>query len=124
MLFDTITITYLKALLDNCFTNNLQDEEEDQEPLSFYQKRQLDFAKECRLLNIEVNSPEADQLRKQKIDANSNLARANEAKAKEAKTNDATNEVNYTDAKTNDAKTNDASNTNVPAVEVWLYHTI
>lgn len=98
----------IKALLDNCFNNTLQDEEESQEPLSFYQKRQLDFAKECRLLNIEVDSPEADKLRKQKIDENINLARANEAKANEAKTND--------------ANANDASNTNVPEDEVWLYH--
>lgn len=113
----TLYVTYIKASLYTCFTNNLQDEEdeESQEPLSFYQKRQLDFAKECRLLNIEVNSPEADMLRKQKIDANIELARTNEVKTNDAKANDVNN---------NDAKTNDASNTNAPADEVWLYNSI
>lgn len=36
----------------------------NEEPLSFYQKRQLEFEKQCRLLNIDVNSDEAHSLRK------------------------------------------------------------
>lgn len=34
-----------------------------EEPLSFYQKRQLDFEKQCRLLNIDLQSAEAIELR-------------------------------------------------------------
>lgn len=41
-----------------------------EEPLSFYQKRQLDFEKECRLLGIETNSAEAQQLRKSAANTN------------------------------------------------------
>lgn len=52
---------------------------QSEEPLSFYQKRQLDFEKECRLLGIEVNSPEAEALRKRKLDANNNDAKTDNA---------------------------------------------
>lgn len=47
-----------------------------EEPLSFYQKRQLDFEKQCRLLDIDINSPEAQELKKSSIDANNNVASA------------------------------------------------
>lgn len=48
-------------------------EEESEEPMSFFQKRQHDFEKQCRLLGIEVDSPEAEELRKTASrDANNN----------------------------------------------------
>lgn len=43
-----------------------------EEPLSFYQKRQLEFEKQCRLLDIDINSDEAHSLRKSA--ANNNIA--------------------------------------------------
>lgn len=46
-----------------------------EEPLSFYQKTQLDIIKQCRLLNIDLNSKEAEELRNT-TDANNNLANA------------------------------------------------
>ncbi|XP_011556990.3 glutamic acid-rich protein isoform X2 [Plutella xylostella] len=47
-----------------------------EEPLSFYQKRQIDFEKQCRLLNIDINSEEAYSLRKSaaKTDVHNNNA--------------------------------------------------
>lgn len=39
-------------------------------------KRQLEFEKECRLLNIDINSAEAQQLRKTCNDANNNVTNA------------------------------------------------
>ncbi|XP_063389146.1 hepatoma-derived growth factor-related protein 2-like isoform X2 [Cydia fagiglandana] len=54
------------AELEKKLEQALQVEEvyKSEEPLSFYQKRQLDFEKECRLLNIDVNSTAAQELRK------------------------------------------------------------
>lgn len=50
--------------------NKIEGVYSSEEPLSFYQKRQLDFEKECRLLGIETNSPEAQQLRKSAANTN------------------------------------------------------
>lgn len=47
--------------------------------MSFYQKRQLDFEKQCRLLGIDADSPEALALRKTSADANKNKAFTNAA---------------------------------------------
>lgn len=52
--------------------NKVEETFLSEEPLSFYQKRQLDFEKQCRLLDIDIDSPEAEQLRKSASDANNN----------------------------------------------------
>ncbi|KAH9632407.1 hypothetical protein HF086_011379, partial [Spodoptera exigua] len=66
----------LEKKLEQAMSGELEDYSE--EPLSFYQKRQLDFAKECKLLNIEINSPEAEALMRRKLDANNNsIAKSN-----------------------------------------------
>ncbi|XP_021182482.3 DNA ligase 1 isoform X1 [Helicoverpa armigera] len=67
------------AELEKKLEQAMSNEDQSEEPMSYYQKRQLDFEKECRLLNIEVNSPEADALRKRQIDANNNVAKTNDA---------------------------------------------
>lgn len=55
---------------------NIEELLKSEEPLSFYQKSQLDFLKQCRLLNIEVDSAEAEKLRKTVGDPNNNNANA------------------------------------------------
>lgn len=72
MLYNYIIIAWLTIL-----QNKLEELYISEEPLSFYQKRQLDFEKQCRLLNIELNSPEAEELRKKTLDTNNNLAKSN-----------------------------------------------
>lgn len=68
--------TFLLTLYNMCFAllTNLQGKIEElmnsEEPLSFYQKSQLDFLKQCRLLDIDVNCPEAEKLRTTLADAN------------------------------------------------------
>ncbi|KAJ0173083.1 hypothetical protein K1T71_011259 [Dendrolimus kikuchii] len=71
----------LEKKLEQALSNKFDDMDESQEPLSYYQKRQLDFEKQCRLLNIDINSPEAEELRKNtsKADANNNDAYTNAA---------------------------------------------
>lgn len=54
----------------------IENSYQSEEPLSFYMKRQLEFEKECRLLNIDINSAEAQQLRKTCNDANNNVTNA------------------------------------------------
>lgn len=54
--------------------NNFEEMYLSEEPLSFYQKRQLDFEKQCRLLDIDINSPEAEALKKSSADSNNNAA--------------------------------------------------
>ncbi|CAB3246201.1 unnamed protein product [Arctia plantaginis] len=67
----------LEKKLEQAMANNMEDLYLSEEPLSFYQKRQLDFEKQCKLLNIELNSPEAEELRKKTLDSNNNIAKSN-----------------------------------------------
>ncbi|XP_053617040.1 calponin homology domain-containing protein DDB_G0272472 isoform X2 [Plodia interpunctella] len=67
----------LEKKLEQALSNKLEEMYISEEPLSFYQKRQLDFEKQCRLLDIDINSPEAQELKKSSIDANNNVASAN-----------------------------------------------
>lgn len=66
----------LEKKLEQAMAGNLEDLYTSEEPMSYYQKRQLDFEKECRLLNIDTNSPEAQELRKKSADANNNTTNA------------------------------------------------
>lgn len=63
-------------LLLTFLQNKIEDMFLSEEPLSFYQKRQLDFEKQCRLLNIDIHSPEADELRKSTSQSNNNFGTA------------------------------------------------
>lgn len=72
IVFDFTNIAHLLTKLQNKFEELLQSEE----PLSFYQKNQLDFLKQCRLLNIDVNSPEAENLKLSSFNANNNISNA------------------------------------------------
>lgn len=74
--FSATSLTMITALL-TILQNNIEDLYLSEEPLSFYQKRQLDFEKQCKLLNIEINSPEAEELRKKTLDSNNNIAKSN-----------------------------------------------
>lgn len=56
--------------------NDVEEMYISDEPLSFYQKRQIDFKKQCRLLNIDINSPEAEKLWETASDANNNAYNA------------------------------------------------
>ncbi|XP_072934411.1 uncharacterized protein sals isoform X1 [Epargyreus clarus] len=64
----------LEKKLEQAMSNKLEELYSSEEPLSFYQKRQLDFEKQCRLLNIDINSPEAQELKNKANDANNNNA--------------------------------------------------
>ncbi|KAI8442192.1 hypothetical protein MSG28_005787 [Choristoneura fumiferana] len=50
----------------------IEEQYKSEEPLSFYQKRQLDFERECMLLNIDINSNAAQELRKSAKSTNIN----------------------------------------------------
>lgn len=52
----------------------IEEQYKSEEPLSFYQKRQLDFERECMLLNIDINSNAAQELRKSAKSTNINAA--------------------------------------------------
>ncbi|XP_041972559.1 DNA ligase 1 isoform X1 [Aricia agestis] len=62
----------LEKKLEQALANKFEELLQSEEPLSFYQKNQLDFLKQCRLLNIDVNSPEAEKLKLSSFDANNN----------------------------------------------------
>ncbi|XP_028159377.1 DNA ligase 1 isoform X6 [Ostrinia furnacalis] len=63
----------LEKKLEQALSNKIEEMYLSEEPLSFYQKRQLEFEKQCRLLNIDINSPEAENLRRTASDANNNF---------------------------------------------------
>ncbi|KPJ11529.1 hypothetical protein RR48_08271 [Papilio machaon] len=65
----------LEKKLEQALSDKYEELLASEEPLSFYQKTQLDIIRQCRLLNIDVNSKEAEEMR-QKADANNNLANA------------------------------------------------
>ncbi|XP_052752024.1 DNA ligase 1 isoform X2 [Galleria mellonella] len=71
----------LEKKLEQALSSRIEEMYISEEPLSFYQKRQLDFEKQCRLLNIDINSPEAQELRKASNNANNNIAKADFAYA-------------------------------------------
>ncbi|XP_059052561.1 trichohyalin [Achroia grisella] len=71
----------LEKKLEQALSNKIEEMYISEEPLSFYQKRQLDFEKQCRLLNIDINSPEAQELRKASNNINNNIAKTNIAYA-------------------------------------------
>ncbi|XP_039752172.1 glutamic acid-rich protein isoform X1 [Pararge aegeria] len=64
----------LEKKLEQALAGNIEEILKSEEPLSFYQKSQLDFLKQCRLLNIEVDSAEAEKLKKTFADTNNNNA--------------------------------------------------
>ncbi|KOB77271.1 Sarcomere length short [Operophtera brumata] len=66
----------LEKKLEQALANNIEEMYISDEPLSFYQKRQIDLEKQCRLLNIDMNSPEAEKLWKTASDANNNAYNA------------------------------------------------
>ncbi|XP_045453964.1 DNA ligase 1 isoform X2 [Melitaea cinxia] len=60
----------LEKKLEQALSGKIEELMNSEEPLSFYQKSQLDFLKQCRLLNIDVDCPEAEKLRITLADAN------------------------------------------------------
>ncbi|CAH2093883.1 unnamed protein product [Euphydryas editha] len=60
----------LEKKLEQALSGKIEELMNSEEPLSFYQKSQLDFLKQCRLLNIDVNCPEAEKLKMTLADAN------------------------------------------------------
>lgn len=60
----------LEKKLEQALSGKIEELMNSEEPLSFYQKSQLDFLKQCRLLDIDVNCPEAEKLRTTLADAN------------------------------------------------------
>nr|XP_013189641.1 unnamed protein product [Amyelois transitella] len=67
----------LEKKLEQALSNKLEEMYLSEEPLSFYQKRQLEFEKQCRLLNIDINSAEAQELKKSSMNTNNNIASDN-----------------------------------------------
>ncbi|XP_069356745.1 calponin homology domain-containing protein DDB_G0272472-like isoform X1 [Maniola hyperantus] len=65
----------LEKKLEQALSDKIEELLKSEEPLSYYQKSQLDFLKQCRLLNIDVDSTEAEKLKKS-ADANNNANNA------------------------------------------------
>ncbi|XP_045770289.1 DNA ligase 1-like isoform X2 [Maniola jurtina] len=66
----------LEKKLEQALSDKIEELLKSEEPLSYYQKSQLDFLKQCRLLNIDVDSTEADKLKKPSADPNNNANNA------------------------------------------------